>query len=54
MIVVIFTIAAFITPPDVLSQFMIAIPMVILYQISIAICSKMIARRNNRMEEIHG
>jgi sec-independent protein translocase protein TatC len=34
-IVIIFIIAAFITPPDVLSQIMLAIPMMLLYEISI-------------------
>lgn len=37
-IVIIFIIGAFITPPDVFSQCMVAIPMVFLYQISIFIC----------------
>jgi sec-independent protein translocase protein TatC len=39
MIVVIFFIAAVITPPDVVSQVMVAIPMIGLYQISIALCA---------------
>jgi sec-independent protein translocase protein TatC len=34
-IIAIFTVAAFITPPDVLSQFMLAIPIMGLYEISI-------------------
>jgi sec-independent protein translocase protein TatC len=34
-IVIIFVIAAFITPPDVLSQILLAIPMMLLYEISI-------------------
>lgn len=34
-IVAIFTVAAFITPPDVLSQFMLAVPIMGLYEISI-------------------
>jgi sec-independent protein translocase protein TatC len=34
-IVIIFIIAAFITPPDVLSQILLAIPMMLLYEISI-------------------
>lgn len=38
IIVVIFITAAIITPPDVISQMMVAIPMVLLYQISILIC----------------
>lgn len=50
MIVVIFTIAAFITPPDVLSQFMIAVPMCILYQISIGICNRIIKKREKDKE----
>ena len=34
-----FIIGALITPPDVLSQIMVAVPMVVLYQISIWICT---------------
>lgn len=39
-IVIIFTIAAVITPPDVLSQLSLALPMVLLYEIAIIISSK--------------
>ena len=39
MIVVIFFIAAVITPPDVVSQIMVAIPMIGLYQVSIVLCA---------------
>ncbi len=35
MIVVIFLIAAVITPPDVVSQIMVAVPMIVLYELSI-------------------
>lgn len=38
-IVVIFVLAAFITPPDVISQIMLAIPMVLLFQLSTIICT---------------
>lgn len=37
MIVVIFVLAAIITPPDIVSQIMVAIPMIGLYEISIAL-----------------
>lgn len=37
-IIVIFIIAAIITPPDVVSQCIVAVPMVFLYQISIILC----------------
>ncbi len=37
-IVFIFIIAAILTPPDVISQIMIAIPMVLLYEISVLLC----------------
>lgn len=39
IIVVIFLVAALITPPDIVSQVMVAVPMVGLYQISIIICN---------------
>ena len=38
VIVVIFIVAAIITPPDVVSQIMIALPMLLLYQLSIWLC----------------
>lgn len=38
MIVVIFIVAAVITPPDVVSQVMVAFPMVLLYELSILVC----------------
>jgi sec-independent protein translocase protein TatC len=37
-IVIIFFIAAVITPPDIVSQIMVALPMVLLYEVSIALC----------------
>ena len=43
-IVLIFLLAAFITPPDVVSQLMVAGPMLLLYELSILL-SKLFARR---------
>ena len=37
-VLVIFIVAAILTPPDVISQFTIAVPMLVLYEISIAVC----------------
>ena len=37
LIVVFFIMAAMITPPDVISQFLLAIPLIILYELSIII-----------------
>ena len=39
VIVAIFFVAAVITPPDVVSQILVAVPMVMLYEISIFLCS---------------
>ena len=39
MIVIIFIMAAIITPPDVVSQVMVALPMILLYELSIALSS---------------
>ncbi|MFT6077177.1 MAG: sec-independent protein translocase protein TatC [Myxococcota bacterium] len=39
-IVIIFAVAAIITPPDVISQIALAVPMILLYEISILISSK--------------
>jgi sec-independent protein translocase protein TatC len=46
-IVLCFIVAAFITPPDPISQFLIAIPLLLLYQFSIYI-SRVAVRRRNR------
>jgi sec-independent protein translocase protein TatC len=40
MIVIIFVLAAIITPPDVFSQVMVALPMLVLYEISILIAAR--------------
>ena len=52
-IVLVFIIAAVITPPDVVSQFMIAVPMLGLYELSILISAVIAKRRAKReaMEE---
>lgn len=39
MIVVIFFVAAVITPPDIVSQIMVAVPLLALYEISILVCT---------------
>lgn len=39
MIVVIFFVAALITPPDVMSQIMVAVPVLALYELSILLCA---------------
>lgn len=45
MIVVIFFVAALITPPDMVSQIMVAVPMLGLYELSILICSVLNKRK---------
>lgn len=45
-IVIIFIIAAILTPPDVLSQIGLAIPMLILYELSILICRYIEKKKN--------
>ena len=45
-IVVIFFIGAVITPPDIVSQCLISIPMVVLYQLSIYLCKFFCKRRD--------
>lgn len=44
-IVIIFSIAAVVTPPDVLSQFMLAVPLLLLYEISILLVRRAEKRR---------
>ncbi len=50
IIVAIFVVAAIITPPDIISQVMLAIPMILLLQISIFIC--VIVDKTNRKKQI--
>ena len=48
---IIFALAAVITPPDVVSQFMIAVPMIALYELSIVISGVVAKRRASRAAE---
>ncbi len=47
--VIILIIAAIVTPPDVISQVIVTIPLIILYEVSIYI-SKIVTKKNNRNE----
>lgn len=47
-VVVVLVIAAIITPPDVLSQILVTVPVMILYEISISVSSRVNKRRNQR------
>jgi len=49
-IVLILVLAAFITPPDVVTQFLIGIPLFFLYEISIIIAKRMEAKRKKEAE----
>ena len=51
MIVVIFILAAIITPLDVVSQVMVALPMILLYELSIGLSSLVGRRRTEAREE---
>jgi sec-independent protein translocase protein TatC len=51
VIVVIFLIAALITPPDIVSQIMVAIPMIGLYELSIIISSILLKVRKKKKSE---
>ena len=51
MIVAIFFLAAVITPPDVISQILIAFPMLLLYEISILLCRIVSKRKKKAAEE---
>ncbi len=50
-IVVIFIIAAIITPPDVFSQTLVAIPLLILYEISILISARVMKQKDQERED---
>ena len=47
-VVVIFVVAAVLTPPDVISQIMLAVPILILYEISIWICKSVTRKREEQ------
>lgn len=51
MIVLIFFIAAVITPPDVISQILIAVPMLLLYEVSILLCRLVGKRKKAKADE---
>lgn len=50
MVVIIFVLAAIITPPDIVSQVMVAVPMVLLYELSIGL-SILFQRRRKAAQE---
>ena len=50
-LIIIFIIAAVITPPDVVSQVMVAVPMLFLYQLSTWICQFVAWRKKKKAEE---
>ena len=50
-ILVIVMVAAVLTPPDVISQVLMALPMLVLYEISILLAKLIIGRREGRQQE---
>ena len=52
-LVLVLVLSAIITPPDIASQIIVAIPIVVLYQISIYI-SKFVLRKEKLKNEIKG
>jgi len=50
-IVVIFILAAIITPPDIFSQILVSIPLLILYEVSIVISKRITKQRNKQKQE---
>lgn len=51
VIVIIFFVAAVITPPDIVSQVMVAVPMMGLYEISILICTILMKFRRKKKKD---
>jgi sec-independent protein translocase protein TatC len=51
VIVVIFVVAALITPPDIFSQVMVAIPIMALYELSIILCTIIQKMRGKKPQE---
>lgn len=54
VVVVIFVVAAVITPPDVISQVMVALPMLALYELSIVLCALLEKIGRRRAKEAAG
>jgi len=50
-IVVIFIVAAIITPPDVFSQMLVSIPLLLLYEVSIGISARVIRKKEKAHKE---
>ena len=48
---VIFVLAAIITPPDIVSQIMVAIPMIGLYELSILLSRLVMKAKKNKADE---
>ncbi len=53
-IVVIFIVSAIITPPDVFSQTLVAIPLLILYEVSILISARVVKQKEKEHREFMG
>jgi sec-independent protein translocase protein TatC len=53
-IVVIFIVAAIITPPDVFSQTLVAIPLLLLYEVSIWVSAGVIRKKQKQHDEFMG
>jgi sec-independent protein translocase protein TatC len=50
-LVIVLIFSAFITPPDVTSQIIVAIPILILYEISIAVSKKVIKKQKKKEKQ---
>ncbi|MFW5781521.1 MAG: twin-arginine translocase subunit TatC, partial [Bacteroidota bacterium] len=50
-LIIILTLSAIITPPDIFSQILVAVPLIILYEVSINI-SRNVLRRQKEKDEI--
>lgn len=51
VILLIFIVAAFITPPDITTQIMVALPMIVLFEFSILLCRIIFHKREKRERE---
>jgi len=53
-IVVIFIVSAIITPPDVFSQTLVAIPLLLLYEVSIVVSARVLKKKEKQHQEFMG
>jgi len=53
-LVLILALSALITPPDIFSQIMVSLPLIVLYEVGIGISKRIVRERKQKEEELYG